>query len=169
MADRVSASIVLGGSLSTSAFAELVEIIGNEGLSIEWDGEAFEPHQRTVGQPLSLCAHEVAWGYFDELESWCARNQVAFARWSGGYGGEWGPERIVHTGDGILASYAVTEDDAVVIAREAVEKLGSFDAVLAHFAAADFAVPPLVVEGDVLEPAAPMDIISHAEGAAHVE
>lgn len=169
MADRVSASIVIGGSLSTSAFAELVAIIGNEGLSIDWDGEAFEPDHRTVGQPLSLCAHEVAWGYFDELESWCAQHQVSFARWSGGYGGQWGPERFVHIGDGTLTSYPVTEDDTVVIAREALEKLGSFDAVLAYFAAADFAVPPLVVEGDVLAPAAPIDIPPRAEGSAHVE
>lgn len=169
MADRVSASIVIGGSLSTSAFAELVAIIGNEGLSIDWDGEAFEPDDRTVGQPLSLCAHEVAWGYFNELESWCAGNHVPFVRWSGGYGGEWGPQRVVHQGDGTLASYAVTEDDVVVIAREALEKLGSFDPILAYFAAADFAVPPLVVEGDVLEPAAPIDTPSRAEGSAHVE
>lgn len=169
MADRVSASIVLGGSITTAAFSELVAIIGNEGLSTEWDGETFEPHHRTVGAPLSLCAHEVAWGYFDELESWCARNQVAFARWSGGYGGEWGPERLVHSGDGTLSSYAVTEDDVVVIARDAVERLGSYAAVLEHFTAADFAVPPLVVEGDVIEPAAPVDATPRTRGSAHVE
>lgn len=169
MADRVSASIVIGGSLSASAYTELVELIGNEGLSTEWDGEAFEPHHRTVGQPLSLYAHDVAWGHFDGLESWCAQNQVPFARWSGSYAGQWGPERIVHQGDGALTSYAVTEDDTVVIARDALEKLGSFDAVLAHFAAADFAVPPLVVEGDAPEAGAPTDSTSDAEGPTHVE
>lgn len=169
MADRVSASIVIGGSLSATAYTELVALIGNEGLSTEWDGEAFEPHHRTVGEPLSLYAHEVAWGHFGGLESWCAQNQVPFARWSGGYAGQWGPERIVHQGDGTLTSYAVTEDDTVVIAREALEKLGSFDAILAHFAVADFAVPPLVVDGDVPEAGASTNSIPHAEGATHVE
>ena len=169
MADRVSASIVIGGLISKSAYAELVEIIGNEGLSIEWDGETFEPTHRAVGQPLSLYAHEVAWGYFEALESWCARNQLPFVRWSGGYGGQWGPERVVHQGDGTPTSYAVTEDDTVVIAREALEKLGSLEAVLAHFAAADFAVPPLVVDGDLLALAAPTDTTSHRQGSAHVQ
>lgn len=169
MADRVSASIVVGGSLSTSAFADLVTIIGNEGLSIEWDGEAFEPHHRTIGQPLSLYAHEVSWGYFNELENWCAEHHVPFARWCGGYGGAWGPQRVVHTGDGTLASYAVTEDDEVVIAREMLEKLGSYEAVLAHFAAADFAVPQLIVDGDVIEPATPIDTTLHTGGPSHVE
>ena len=168
MADRVSASIVLGGALTKSAFADLVVIIGNEGLSIEWDGGAFEPHHRTIGQPLSLYAHEVSWGYFNELESWCLANHIPFARWSGGYGGEWGPERVVHTGDGMRHSYAVTEDDVVFIAREALEKLGSFEAVLMHFEAADFSVPPLIVEGEH-SPVAPVSTISDAEGSARVE
>lgn len=148
MADRVSASIVIGGSLSAAAFAELVVLIGNEGLCVEWDGEAFEPHHRIVGQALSLYAHEVAWGHFQHLESWCARNSLPFTRWSGGCAGQWGPERIVHRGDGTTIAYAVTEDDNVVIAREAIEKLGTLEAVFGHFAAADFAVPPLAVEGD---------------------
>jgi hypothetical protein len=169
MADRVSASIVIGGSLSTSGYAELVELIGKEGLSTEWDGEPFEADHRTIGEPLSLYAHEVAWGHFGGLESWCTRNEVTFARWSGSYPGQLGPERVVHQGDGTLTSYAVTEDDTVVISREALEKLGSFAAVLAHFAAADFAVPPLVVEGDVLDAPTSSDTSSHAEGASHVE
>ena len=35
MADRVSASIVLGGTIITAAFAELAELIEQEGLSID--------------------------------------------------------------------------------------------------------------------------------------
>ncbi|HEX7855010.1 MAG TPA: hypothetical protein VF503_15075 [Sphingobium sp.] len=169
MADRVSASITLGGSISIGAFAELVAIIANEGLSTEWDGEAFEPHHRTIGAPLSLYAHEVAWGYFNELESWCARNQIAFARWSGGYGGQWGPERVIHTGDGELTSYAVTEDDVAVIAREAIEQLGSYAAVLDRFSAADFTVPPLIVEGDPTPQEATGETSPPAEEATNVE
>ncbi len=166
MADRVSASIVLGGALDTAAFAELVQIISNEGLSLEWDGEPFEPQHRVIGQSLGLYAHEVSWGRFSELEDWCVTRRLPFARWSGGYAGQWGPERVVATGDGMLTSYAATESDEVVIGRDAIVKLGSFDAVLAHFDAAEILVPPLIVEGDAIGAAAGL---TTPDGASHVE
>jgi hypothetical protein len=171
MADRVSASIIIGGTVSASAFAELVEIIAAEGLAIEWDGEPFEPRHRSVGQPLSLYAHEVAGGCFDELEAWCSTQELPFVRWSGGYSGQWGPERVVHTGRTTPISYAVTDDDEVVISREVVDALGIYEAVIAHFEAADFVVPPLIVEGDPLDaslgPNAPATL--PIEGGADVE
>lgn len=153
MADRVSASIVVGGMISAPDYAELSEIIANEGLSIEWDGEAFEPEHRTVGEPLRLYAHEIAWGRFQTLEAWCVEKKLPFVRWSGAYAGQWGAERVVFTGEGEPISYAADEDDDVVIARGTVEKLGSLEAILAYFDAADAKRPPLVVEGDRLPPA----------------
>lgn len=47
MADRVSASIVLGGTIDNAAFAQLAELIDQEGLSTEWDGEPFHPEDIT--------------------------------------------------------------------------------------------------------------------------
>ncbi len=169
MADRVSASIVIGGLLSASEYAELAALISDESLSTEWDGEAFAPEHCVAGRPLSLYAHEVAWGRFGELESWCVERLVPFARWSGGYSGQWGPERVVHQGDGTLTSYATTEDDIVVIPQEVLETLGSFEATLAHFAAADFTVPPLVVEGDLPQFGISTESTLDAEGPPHVE
>ena len=148
MANRVSASMVLGGFITTPDLTELADIISDEGLSIEWDGEPFEPTHRTVGEPLELCAHEVAWGRLETLESWCVTKKLPFARWSGAYPGQWGPERVVFTGEGEPASYAADDDDYVVICRQMVGRLGSMAAILAHFEAADFKVPSLVVEGD---------------------
>jgi len=162
MADRVSASIMIGGTLGAAEFEELTDLIASEGLAIEWDGEPFEPHHHVPGEPLRLFAHEVAGGSFGDLESWCRSHGLPFVRWCGGYPGQWGPERVVATGGGSATSYAVTEDDEVVISRSTVEKLGSFEAVLAHFDAAEFTVPPLVVRGvDADNPA------SH--GAFHVQ
>lgn len=145
MADRVSASIVVGGAVNTDDFDELADIIKSEGLAVEWDGEPFEPHHHVVGEPLRLFAHEVAGGSFDNLESWCRSHRLPFVRWCGGFSGQWGPERVVATGDGSSLSYAVTEDDEVVISRGTVEKLGSLEAIIAHFDAAEFAVPALLV------------------------
>ena len=48
-------------------------------------------------------------------------------------------------GDGKAVSYAVTEDDDVVISRSTIAALGSLDAIFAHFDAAEFVVPALVV------------------------
>ena len=148
MADRVSASIVIGGPLTASDYAELTEIVADEGLLIEWDGERFESGHRTVGEPLSLYAHEVAWGRFEELEAWCVEKKLTFSRWSGGYGGEWTAERVVFTGDGDPTSYTADEDDRIMVDRSTVEKLGSVENILAYFDAADVVIPPLAIEGD---------------------
>lgn len=147
MADRVSASIVLGGTISITAFAELAQMIEQQGLSTEWDGEPFQSPDITPGEPLRLMAHEVAWGRFEELESWCVASAMPFTRWSGAYAGQWGGERVVFTGVGEPTSYAADEDDYVLIGRDMAERLGSMEAIRAHFDAADFVVPPLVIAG----------------------
>jgi hypothetical protein len=145
MADRVSASITIGGVLDVAAYHELAIVIAEEGLSTEWDSATFAPDHRTEDEPLRLYAHEVPWGRFERLELYCANAGLPFARWSGGYGGEWGAERVVFTGSGESASYAATEDDEVMMGRQTANALGSCAAIIAHFDAADFVVPPLVV------------------------
>lgn len=152
MVDRVPASIELGGALTARQYAELTGIIADEDLSTEWDGELFESTHRTVGASLRLYAHEVSCGRFAALEAWCAENKVPFVRWSGAFPGESGAERVVFTGEHELASYAADEDDYVVIGRGTVEHLGSFEAIIGFFDAADFNVPPLMVEGDLPDP-----------------
>lgn len=147
MADRVSASIVLGGTMSAADYIELAELIAHDGLSIEWDGEPFEPDHRKAGEPLSLCAHEVAFGRFEALEAWCREKRIAYSRWSGSYAGQWGGERVVFSGEGEPTWFAADEEDCVMIGRETAERLGSMEAIRAHFDAADAKVPPLDVEG----------------------
>lgn len=41
--------------------------------------------------------------------------------------------------------YACDEEDHIVVPRETVEKLASFEAVIAYFDRADFKVPPFVI------------------------
>lgn len=148
MVDRVSASITLGGTLSSEDFAHLLRLIADEDLSSEWDGEAFDPDDRVLGQSLTLHAHEVAWGRFDALERWCISRQVPFARWSGAFSSECGGEHVVFEGGTEPEYYAADEVDEVVITRRMAEKLGSIEAILAYFDAADVTIPPLVVDGD---------------------
>ena len=148
MADRVSASITLGSTVTPAAYAELVDTIASEGLSTECNGKPFASHQCVDGEPVRLFAHEVAWGRFEELESWCIEYRIPFVRWSGAYGGQWGAERVVFTGLGEPAFYAADEEDTVIIDRDTALRLGSIEAIRAHFDVADFVVPPLVVRGE---------------------
>ena len=145
MADRVSASIALGGVITAAQLAELTQLITDECLSTEWDGEPFDPSQLTPGEPLQLHAHEVAWGMFEELEAWCREHHVPYVRWSGGFGSEWGAERVVFDGADEPRSYDADESDRVFVDRATVERLGSVEAILAHFNAAEFALPPLTL------------------------
>lgn len=145
MADRVSASIAIGGTLPRRLLDRFAAIIAEEGLSSEWDGEVFDLAALPDADALRLMAHEVAWGRFEALEAFCIENGVAFARWSGAYPGQWGAERVVFTGSGEAQCYAADEDDHVLIGRCTAERLGSMAAIIAHFDGADFPVPPLTL------------------------
>ncbi|MGN6424258.1 MAG: hypothetical protein ACTHLA_13200 [Asticcacaulis sp.] len=148
MADRVSASITIGGRVAPDAFSELTLHIQQEGLCVEWDGEAFQPSDRAIGRPLRLCAHDVPWGRFEELEAFCVRKGLPFARWSGGYPGQWAAHRVVFTGTGNPETYLADEEDVTLIGADVVRRLGAFEAVLAYFDKADAPIPPLIVVGD---------------------
>jgi hypothetical protein len=151
MADRVSASITIGGTLPADLLPDLLAAIECEGLSTEWDGPPFAADQLPADGPLALMAHEVAWGCFRELEAFCVENRLPFARWSGSYAGQWGAERTVFTGASEPRCFAADEDDYALIGRCTAERLGSYAAIIAHFDAADVAIPPLVIAADMKE------------------
>ncbi|MBB6125404.1 hypothetical protein [Sphingobium subterraneum] len=153
MADRVSASITIGGTLSATLLPDLLAAIENEGLSTQWDGEPFAADQLVPNEPLALMAHEVAWGHFSELEVFCIEQGLPFARWSGAYHGQWGAQRVVFSGNGEPLSFAADEDDTILIDRSTAERLDSIEAIFAHFDAADFAIPALVIVAQMEETA----------------
>ncbi len=145
MADRVSATITIGGSLPADLLLDFAAIINGEGLSTDWDGEDFTTSELISESPLALMAHEVAWGRFEALEAFCASGRLPFVRWSGAYAGQWGAERVVFTGSGVPVSFVADEEDNILIDRGTIDRLGTIEAVRAHFDAADFVVPPLRV------------------------
>jgi hypothetical protein len=157
MADRVSASIEIGGQIAAEHYAELVEIAAGYALALQWGDEPFDGHRIALAASLELFAYEVPGGQFDELEAFCTAHGLAFVRWCDGYPGAWNAERVVFTGRGEPVSYAAIED-FVVIGRQTVESLGSYDAIIANFDAADFVVPPFVVAPFVDESAPALSI-----------
>lgn len=158
MANRVPASILIGGLVTPDLFSALVEKIQFEGLAVQWGGEIFDASHRIVGEPLALFDEECAWGQFDQLEAFCVEHKLPFIRWAGGYPGEWSPERLIFRSDGQPDSYMVDESDNVVVDRRMIVELGSFEAALGYFEAAEFEIPPLVVEGDPPPPPAPVPV-----------
>ena len=97
MVDRVAATITIGGTLPSSHLETFVELIENEALAPEWDGEPFTIADLPADGPLMLMASEVALGEFRELESFCVAHRLSFARWHQSNCGTWGGERAVFT------------------------------------------------------------------------
>ena len=145
MADRVSANIVIGGTVSPEQFEMLTHLIAPHNLSTEWDGPAFAPDARVEGEPLRLYAHETPWGMFDDLEQYCCDQRIAYVRWSGACPGSFGAERIVFDGTGGPLNYSVDDDDHIVLHEQTIDKLGSMRAIRAYLKPAAFEVPPLTI------------------------
>lgn len=143
MADRVSASIVIGGKVTPAQFEELCPLIAHNDLRLDWDGEPFASDQITEGEPLRLCAHETPWGMFDDLEQYCTDQHIPFVRWSGSCPGSFGAERIVFDGATCPLNYSVDEDDHVVLHEQTIGQLGSIRAIRAYLKTASFEVPAL--------------------------
>lgn len=148
MADRVSATIAIGGTISSDVLPKLFEAIGNDDARVDWDGEPFVPEDVPSDGPLELKAHEVAWGCFREIEALCIEHGIAFVRWSGGSSGSFGPERIVFTGSGDVTSHAVTGDDVLTFDIDTIRQLGSIAAIEEDAAVGDFRPPALVIVDD---------------------
>lgn len=152
MADRVAASIRLGGALPRALYADLAAIIAEEGLSTEWDGPAFDQSDLpNEAAPLELMAHEVAGGSFDLLETFCVEHGLPFSRSCDAYVGQWDGERVVFDGTGEPRSYLITCNDHVVIGQAEIRGLGSMDAIEAHFASAEIVIPPLTLVGEAVD------------------
>ncbi|MEQ6335557.1 hypothetical protein V2I08_19295 [Sphingobium sp. MK2] len=147
MADPTSVCLTLGGDLPSSQQAALVNLIIAHELSVEWDGSLFDVTHLAVDAPLTLHAHEVAWGRLEALEAFCVERHLPFTRWSGGCVGAFDPERAMFQGTGAPRLFCATHDDHVTIGRHTVQALGSYAAIIALFDMADFAVPPLRFSG----------------------
>lgn len=143
MADRVSVIITIGGDLAADQREALVHCILAEALSLEWDGPDFNASQLPVDGHLILHAYDVAWGRLTLLEPFCEAHHLPFTRWAGSCPGSFGAERLIFTGDGEPVLFAADDDDRLIVTRAEVEQLGSYEALIAYFAAGDFIVPPL--------------------------
>ncbi|WP_343611851.1 hypothetical protein [Novosphingobium sp.] len=144
MVDRVSAFITIGGKLSSQHLPEFLDLIAQEDLSLEWDGEPFEVSQFVPGHPLCLMSHEVALGQFTQLEDFCFARSLPFRRWCDGCS-SWMPQRAVFDGSGDVVYIDTDGGDRALLGRNTVTELETFESIVAWFDAADFTVPSLEI------------------------
>lgn len=152
MADRVAASITIGGSVTGAEFITLCHLIAAEDLSVGEDGDPFSPADRVDGEPLQLFDHQAIGGQFAALEVWCFQHGLPFSRWCAGYPGGWDAERVVFTGTGAIETYPATEKGEVIATRATLDLHESISTLRAWFAAADVEIPPLTIFPDVATP-----------------
>jgi hypothetical protein len=131
--------------LTSFPFCAAVE---SDGAFTDWEGTAFDPDDLDTSVPLYLADHEVAWGRFDAIETFCVDHGLVFARRAGGAPGAFGPERVVFDGT-TVRRFSASDDDEILIPVETVRGLGSYAAVLSHLAAAELEIPPFRIDGRV--------------------
>lgn len=155
MADRATASIVIGGPIPRSCISGLIAAIDLDGGRADWEGEALTETSVSDGEPLEAFACELPGGIFQDTESFCEQHGIAFVRGSGSCAGAFGPERAVFTGERPAAYFDLTESEEVVLTQSGLRALGSLAAVDSWFASAEFTPPPVtIVEDDAAAPQA---------------
>lgn len=150
MADRVPVTISLGGALPRALLPAFLAVLAVEALRGD-DGDDFDVQHIPADDPIEFTEGEVSCGHFEQLKQFCIEHHLPFARWCGSYPGGWNAERLVYDGTGEPISFTATDDNIVVISQAEARSLGSIEAIEAHFASSQFAVPHLTI----IEPDAP--------------
>jgi hypothetical protein len=146
MADRASVAMSIGGVLPSDLIGALCAVIRHDGACREWDSGPFLDEDIVGGEVLVLCGHEIAWGMFETLETFCRTHGLPFARWAGSCRSSFGPERVVYDGTSEPRHFLATEDDEILFSIEDIRRLKTLDAIEAHYAFAHMIVPPLTID-----------------------
>src|SRR5215210_3066728 len=88
MPEEISAHITIGGRIPRELVSELCQLIGQEGVGLNWCSPAFEPatEQDLLAaldadeSQLCLYADGAAWGEFQVLEPFLHAHQIPFDR-----------------------------------------------------------------------------------------
>lgn len=141
MAECVSARIQIGGALTACAFSLLCGHIAAYELCTNWGGDRFDASAPLPCGTLDLYAYDVPNGSFDDLEEFCRNTGLAYWRWSGGSPGAFDPEVVVFTGSGAPECFTASEGEYAVYDWQAIEALGSYEAIVADAARSRFDPP----------------------------
>jgi len=143
MSDRASASITIGGTLPRWKLPDLFHALALEGALTDFDEAPFEEKDFEAGKPLRVACHELAWGVFETLESFCRKQGLSYIRRSDGCQGAFSAERVVYAGEGEPQSFDINDEGDLVMSLHAIRRLVTLDAIEAHFAVAAREPEPL--------------------------
>lgn len=154
MADRASASIVIGGNIPRSCIVDLIEAIATDGGRADWEGEPLDASVVRDGATMEALAYDLSGGTFEWTEEFCEDHGLAYVRSSGSCGGVFGPERVIFTGTGAAVQFDMTESDEIVLAQSMIRDLGSMEAIEVWFRLAEFSPPSFTIieDGDATAP-----------------
>lgn len=158
MADRASASIIIGGSVPRSFLPRLIRAIEEDHGLTGWDGEPVDDRSIVAGQLLEAYAFELPGGIFESVECLCEANNIPFVRSSGSFVGVFGQERVVFDGLHPARHYELNESEEIVLTRRDLIKLGSLEFAEAWFAAADYTPAPIEITDDIGGHAEPREL-----------
>ena len=100
MDDRVSASLKVGGMLTSSALPEFIELLQEEDVGPYWD-QSFQTEADLMAyledgaSGVTFYAHEVRGGEFEDLQAFCVRQGLTYVLTYDGFGGGWAPGRRI--------------------------------------------------------------------------
>jgi hypothetical protein len=80
MADRASASILIGGTLPHGYLDALLEAITLDHGRLDWEGEPVETDKILPGTPLEICAYDLPGGIFENVEGFCREHGLLYRR-----------------------------------------------------------------------------------------
>jgi hypothetical protein len=129
MPDCFATQIIIGGSIPKKAVTELLKVIGDSGLSLEWGDASFCPTTEEElldaladDGLLHLYDDQCAWGELPELILFLQDNQIGFdKRVEGRY--EYGPQLVRYRpGMKDLLIQTTTNDFVPIIEQVEVEK-----------------------------------------------
>lgn len=163
MADRVDATITIGGQVPADRLEELLGVIESEGLGRDWE-ERFQSRDELLAylqdgaEGVTFYGREASGGEFDELAAYCVEAGLTYVLTYDGYGCEWGPARRIRrpgdAGDGVTCSLNADGGTPCVTADDIrFAGLADVEAILEHLRLfADPHVPPLEI-GSAEDPA----------------
>lgn len=195
MSEHYPAEICIGGNVARSKIAGLIAAINNQGCSSEWDGPVInlgnpeEDIGKCIEKIVQLrasisngCApanegllflydSEARWGEFQEIETYCEANGIAFNRYSDGYC-EYDPEIKVFR-EGMEAPVAYNTDsngqpqisaDKIIPLLVIIEEMGQANTGEVWGLYEQLAAAAEVIKGDMPRDVPPLESFEIVEG-----
>jgi hypothetical protein len=162
MGDRVSASIVIGGTILPDHLEDFLEAVSDERVGPDWD-DTFESRQALLAylvageEGAAFYATEVNSGEFYILQRFCSDYGLAYKLTYDAYSGVWGAATRIRGLDGSEATCSLDADSGhACVTRDDVIVMGLADLseVMAYMARFDlYQSPPLVIGPSAAPPA----------------